>query len=72
MKKDVKCKKTDNFFAGKNKRLTFAHENQSGRSSVRLEYTSGGRVVAGSNPVTPTDERLGNLMIAEPFSFVGG
>ncbi len=23
-------------------------------SSVRLEYTSGGRVVAGSNPVTPT------------------
>ena len=51
----MKCKKTDNFFAGKNKRLTFAHENQSGRSSVRLEYTSGGRVVAGSNPVTPTD-----------------
>ena len=28
---------------------------ESGRSSVRLEYTSGGRVVAGSNPVTPTD-----------------
>ena len=28
-------------------------------------------MVAGSNPVTPTDERLGNLMIAEPFSFVG-
>lgn len=57
MKKDVKCKKTDNFFAGKNKRLTFAHENQSGRSSVRLEYTSGGRVVAGSNPVTPTGRK---------------
>ena len=30
---------------------------ESGRSSVRLEYTSGGRVVAGSNPVTPTDEK---------------
>ncbi len=27
----------------------------SGCSSARLEYTSGGRVVAGSNPVTPTD-----------------
>lgn len=32
-------------------------ETVSGRSSVRLEYTSGGRVVAGSNPVTPTDEK---------------
>ena len=30
---------------------------KSGRSSVRLEYTSGGRVVAGSNPVTPTNEK---------------
>ena len=30
---------------------------ESGRSSVRLEYTSGGRVVAGSNPVTPTEEK---------------
>ena len=26
----------------------------SGCSSARLEYASGGRVVAGSNPVTPT------------------
>ena len=26
----------------------------SGCSSARLEYTSGGRVVAGSNPVIPT------------------
>ena len=33
-------------------------ETVSGRSSVRLEYTSGGRVVAGSNPVTPTDGKL--------------
>ena len=32
-------------------------ETVSGRSSVRLEYTSGGRVVAGSNPVTPTEEK---------------
>ena len=38
----------------------------------KVKFNSGGRVVAGSNPVTPTDERLGNLMIAEPFSFVGG
>ena len=30
---------------------------ESGRSSVRLEYTSGGRVVAGSNPVTPTQRK---------------
>ena len=30
----------------------------SGCSSARLEYTSGGRVVAGSNPVTPTVGRL--------------
>ena len=28
-----------------------------GCSSVRLEYTSGGREVAGSNPVTPTHKR---------------
>ena len=28
--------------------------NKAGCSSVRLEYTSGGREVAGSNPVTPT------------------
>ena len=27
---------------------------RSGCSSARLEYTSGGRVAAGSNPVTPT------------------
>lgn len=27
----------------------------SGCSSARLEYASGGRVVAGSNPVTPTE-----------------
>ena len=27
---------------------------KTGCSSARLEYTSGGRVVAGSNPVTPT------------------
>ena len=28
----------------------------SGCSSARLEYTSGGRVVAGSNPVIPTKQ----------------
>jgi hypothetical protein len=30
---------------------------QAGCSSVRLEYTSGGREVAGSNPVTPTSSK---------------
>ena len=28
--------------------------NKAGCSSARLEYASGGRVVAGSNPVIPT------------------
>ena len=35
----------------------FALRNATGCSSARLEYASGGRVVAGSNPVTPTDEK---------------
>ncbi len=39
------------------KSTTFAVQ-KSGRSSVRLEYTSGGRVVAGSNPVTPTKWKM--------------
>ena len=30
----------------------------SGCSSARLEYTSGGRVVAGSNPVIPTNRKV--------------
>ena len=42
-------------FANSNKSITFAPSN-SGCSSARLEYTSGGRVVAGSNPVIPTKE----------------
>ena len=43
---------------------------KSGRSSVRLEYTSGGRVVAGSNPVTPTGENEGvKRFRLAPFSF---
>ena len=46
--------------------ITFAPE--SGRSSVRLEYASGGRVVAGSNPVTPTAENEGvKINILTPF-----
>lgn len=42
---------------------------ESGRSSVRLEYTSGGRVVAGSNPVTPTliPKRKRSLQRAKTF-----
>ena len=31
--------------------------NGAGCSSARLEYASGGRVVAGSNPVIPTDRK---------------
>ena len=34
---------------------TFATQNGAGCSSARLEYASGGRVVAGSNPVIPTE-----------------
>ena len=60
----------DLFFDISEKRHTFALANaerrqtakaaavmaqaKAGCSSVRLEYTSGGREVAGSNPVTPT------------------
>ena len=40
----------------------------SGCSSARLEYASGGRVVAGSNPVTPTAENQGvKINILTPF-----
>ena len=39
------------------KKAYFCTRN-SGCSSARLEYASGGRVVAGSNPVTPTEELL--------------
>ena len=47
-------KKVRIFAVPKRRVLDFARA-ESGRSSVRLEYTSGGRVVAGSNPVTPTE-----------------
>ena len=47
-----KCEKSALMLADMQLMITFAPE--SGRSSVRLEYASGGRVVAGSNPVTPT------------------
>ena len=36
---------------------TFALANRTGCSSARLEYASGGRVVAGSNPVIPTEQK---------------
>ena len=42
---------------------------ESGRSSVRLEYTSGWRVVAGSNPVTPTQRKPVNQPIDRFFRF---
>ena len=42
----------------------------SGCSSARLEYASGGRVVAGSNPVTPTGKKaliIGRLSMLFAF-----
>lgn len=42
----------------------------SGCSSARLEYTSGGRVAAGSNPVTPTakSDESRSFFVPSPFS----
>ena len=43
----------------------------SGCSSARLEYTSGGRVVAGSNPVIPTNfEQTAELKSSAVFFVV--
>ena len=42
------------FFVCLQKIRAFAAQNRAGCSSARLEYASGGRVVAGSNPVIPT------------------
>ena len=48
----------------------FCAPKQTGCSSARLEYTSGGRVVAGSNPVIPTDlQNLDNQQIIKVFFF---
>ena len=41
----------------------FCAPKQTGCSSARLEYTSGGRVVAGSNPVIPTLEQAAGLFL---------
>lgn len=43
------------FFAVNEKKITFALPKKRGVAQSGLEYASGGRVVAGSNPVTPTD-----------------
>ena len=43
--------------------------NSAGCSSARLEYASGGRVVAGSNPVIPTDEKALQVFV-EPVLFL--
>ena len=42
--------------------------NGAGCSSARLEYASGGRVVAGSNPVIPTRKMLLQTLV-EAFFF---
>ncbi len=49
-----KAKKVCQLFGRLVRRSYFCTRN-SGCSSARLEYASGGRVVAGSNPVTPTE-----------------
>ncbi len=51
--KNVWNLKISAIFALRNVEVT-TQVTPSGCSSARLEYTSGGRVVAGSNPVTPT------------------
>lgn len=48
------AKKVRQLFGHLVRRSYFCTRN-SGCSSARLEYASGGRVVAGSNPVTPTE-----------------
>ena len=46
-------------------------QGHSGCSSVRLEYSSGGRVVAGSNPVIPTESEERRSKSASPlFAFI--
>ena len=47
------------------------YKEETGCSSARLEYASGGRVVAGSNPVIPTDKKsIDNLTIVDAFCFI--
>ena len=43
------------FAAQKGQSQAVSLQEHSGCSSARLEYSSGGRVVAGSNPVIPTE-----------------
>ena len=50
-------KKVPVLFGGYQIKLYLCTRN-SGCSSARLEYASGGRVVAGSNPVTPTGKSV--------------
>ena len=44
------------------KKMLYFCTRNSGCSSARLEYASGGRVVAGSNPVTPTGFKGSKLL----------
>ena len=46
------------------KKTPYFCTRNSGCSSARLEYASGGRVVAGSNPVTPTGKKEGVKSLA--------
>ena len=53
-----------------NEKMIPLHPLKAGCSSARLEYASGGRVVAGSNPVIPTEESIDNQMIVNAFCFI--
>lgn len=44
------------------KNLFFGLHFKTGCGAVRLAYTAGGRVVAGSNPVIPTNKNLNCFM----------
>lgn len=65
-----KCKKNPNNVWNKKIMRIFALRKRrplSGCSSARLEYTSGGRVVAGSNPVIPTKRFRKGSQFEPPF-----
>ena len=56
---DIGRKNAEKILAFQNKVLRL--HPFSGCSSARLEYASGGRGVAGSNPVTPTTKETARL-----------
>ena len=49
---------TEMIFSGEKQNDFYFSASFRGVAQPGLEYTSGGRVVAGSNPVTPTKKRI--------------